>query len=129
MHTLQLTILKEDILENNYKCSDNCPITKALRRAGSKWTDVGGIADENGRRIMSSSCNDNYNESYKELLTKLFSMYNSEEFQNTLESASDKTYFIQQIEVPPAPVLESFTHTLTWSAKDAMMYELNNLLN
>ena len=34
MKQITLTILKEDILLNNYLHSDECPITKALHKAG-----------------------------------------------------------------------------------------------
>lgn len=70
---IELKILKKDMLLDNYLDHNSCPITKALHRAGYKYLfDCGDIIDEKNNTIAN-----NDNKSYKELLIKLFGMYNS----------------------------------------------------
>lgn len=98
---ITITILAEDILLNNYMNCDECPITKALHRAGySELKDTGSIEGElDGVYICIASTN---NDSYREMLTKLFGMYNSE---------FDYEMRVKGVMVEPIPA-EDFTHTL-----------------
>jgi len=72
---ITITILKENILQNSYFDSRNCPISRALKRAGYEGLqDCGYIVGTlDGEKVEIDTCN----EDYHALLTKLFSMYNS----------------------------------------------------
>jgi len=98
MNKLTITILKEDILLDNYLDKHNCPITKALQRVGKTgWVENGGnIRDENYVIVM-----DYDNQSFRDLRTKLFDMYGS--FSDTFKHHKDT-----------ATPVESFEHTLEW---------------
>jgi hypothetical protein len=67
----KLTILKEDILKDNYLRSSQCPITKALRRAGFPRLKEGGseivVDDQWLNRFVAKTP--------QELQDKLFAMY------------------------------------------------------
>ena len=98
---LVLTIFKKDILQDNYMDSDNCPLTKAYRRAGKNWTDEG--IDINTR------CSDivityKENKSYKKLVDTLIAMYMS--FSKDRQSNSNNP----QKKLP----VKRFTHTLIY---------------
>jgi len=100
---ITLNILKEDIVLDNYLNSDNCPITKALHRAGyNNLKDTGSIEGIINEKIIDIS--EDNNESYKQLLTKLFSMYAW--FNTTFTNSSTGLDII-----PINP--ESFEHTIT----------------
>jgi hypothetical protein len=103
MKQITLTILAEDILLDNYMNSKNCPITRALHRAGElKLGDSGYINgwDKEGNWVVIN--NDNF--SYRKLVIKLFSMYLS--FNNSFKTSGD-------VILTPIPV-EDFVHTITY---------------
>lgn len=107
MKTITLTILAEDILLDNYKDYKECPITKALHRAGYlNLEDIGFISgkDNDGNNIIIDNHGMLYNDTYNDLIVKLFGMYNS---------ISYKTFNIEGIVIPSIPV-ETFIHTLIY---------------
>jgi len=96
MNKLTLKIEREDILANSYVDTKNCPITKALQRAGKdKWQDSGirivvvGIVDDERITIL-----DTDNLSYCELVTKVMEQYS--------------------LKYKDINLVESFEHTLEW---------------
>lgn len=99
-NTLKITILKKDILLNNYMFWEKCPITKALHRAGRKdLFDTGFIENGNGYPFIPSN-----NDSYINLLTKLYGMYNYQFNQNCGVSNN----------ICPKIPVRTFTHILIW---------------
>jgi hypothetical protein len=101
MKTIDLTILKEDILLDNYMDSRNCPITKALARVGRP-----DVYDQGEIRIDEDVIDD-CNQTYFDLVAKLFGMYNSMKEDDSYKCRV-KGY------TPPAIPVETFTHTLIW---------------
>lgn len=74
----KLKILAEDIMNYGYYNSSNCPITRALQRAGfENYEDHGvHIKDTDGTLIISSEEDkDLYDENYKNLVNRVISMY------------------------------------------------------
>ena len=103
MKTITLTILKEDILLDNYMDSGECPITKALRRAGHPNLYDRGYITGQDNNYEEVHIIDNNNESYNDLLKKLYGMYNS--------LGNDYKHNYELIESIP---IETFTHTLIY---------------
>lgn len=69
---VELHILRQDILDNDYINPEYCPITRALARAGyPNLSDHGTHIEDNKRRII---CGDRSND-YCELSTTVASMY------------------------------------------------------
>lgn len=103
---IRLTILKEDILLDNYMDSNHCPITKALIRAGyTELCDKGMIQGTiNGKEVNLSGSN---NVSYRDLLMKLSGMYNSFT-RYGLMHVGEKP----EQDTPEAEEPETFTHVL-----------------
>lgn len=107
MKKIILNILKENILLDNYMHYNECPITKALQRAGHvEAFDMGSINGRiNGEEVYISSKN---NASYKELLTKLYGMYNS------FTSNGGEEYLLSG-EIIPEPIeVEDFTAVIEY---------------
>ena len=107
MKTITLTILAEDILLNNYRDYEECPITKALHRAGYlNLQDIGFISgrDNDGNDITIDNNGIVYNDTYNNLLVKLFGMYNN---------TSNRGYNIKGY-IIPAILVETFVHTLIY---------------
>lgn len=77
MTKLKITILASDILENNYTDAYNCPITKALARAGRPdlYECVGIFKKESEGHSSSDELILDSRE-YRELSDILFGMYN-----------------------------------------------------
>ena len=103
MKTITLTILEEDILLDNYLNSDSCPITKALNRADNpNLYDRGYITgtDSYGEKIHII---DNENESYNDLIVKLYGMYN--------KMGNDYKHNFELVKSIP---VETFIHTLIY---------------
>jgi hypothetical protein len=71
MKQIKLQILLEDLKTTSYRDSKDCPITRALKRAGYvDWKDVGlGIDDENGDEIVGID-----NLTYERLANKVLGM-------------------------------------------------------
>ena len=107
MKTITLTILAEDILLDNYKDYKDCPITKALHRAGYlNLEDIGFISgtDNDGNKITIDNNGIVYNDTYNNLVVKLFGMYNT---------ISYRHFNIKGVVIPSIPV-ETFVHTLIY---------------
>lgn len=109
---IQLEILEEEILLDNYDISKRCPITKALHRAGyPNYFEVGGYIEhktsDNGRGTLIAKRRGN--DSYIDLVVKLFGMYNS--FSSELHTLTDS--YGREI-APKAIPVTSFKHTLTF---------------
>lgn len=69
---VELHILREDILDNDYMNTKYCPITRALARAGYPYlSDHGTHIQDNKRRFI---CGDSSND-YFELSTTVANMY------------------------------------------------------
>jgi hypothetical protein len=108
MGVITITILKEDILLNNYHDADECPITKALHRAGYiELHDVGRIHGELNSDYISINHRDN--STYRDLILKLFGMYNSMEVNEDNEL---KTTINNKLITPEPIIIEDFTHTI-----------------
>lgn len=101
MPKIELEILAEDILLDNYMDAYKCPITKALHRAGYSDAIDSGTIELNGYDLI------NYNnKSYCELIDKLFGMYNSINSKYGIFRSARGV-------MNPIPV-ESFKHTLEY---------------
>ncbi len=99
MKKIILNILAQDILEARYLDSEDCPITRALSRAGfPEYEDAGEILDENGVAIATIENNN----SYVELVKKLFGMYHTKD---------GRPYKLRGYLSEPTPI-EDFEHTL-----------------
>lgn len=107
---ITITILAEDILLDNYTNSSECPITKALHRAGyTELKDTGNIKGElDGEYI---SIHHRENESYEALLLKMFGMINS--FTSNIHQAVF-TSKGNDLFIPEAIPVEDFTHTIVF---------------
>ncbi len=74
MH-IQLKILASDILEGDYLDSRDCPITRALRREGLPYKDLGvEIIDKNREVIVNCE-----NPSYQALAEKVVGMFSTKD--------------------------------------------------
>lgn len=103
MSQIKLEIKAEDILLDNYFDSENCPITKALHRAG--YTDLKhtGIVIIDKEDIFPST-----NSSYESLLEKLYGMYAS-------SSKVNRNWVISFKDGPIKPIpVKDFTHILEY---------------
>jgi hypothetical protein len=100
---ITITILAEDIHKNSYFYADKCPITRALHRAGyNGLRDSGFIMGKLDDEEVDIDSNNN--EDYRDMLQKLFSMY------NTKEGANDHTHGIGE---PATPIpIEDFDVTI-----------------
>lgn len=100
---IKLTILAEDILLDNYFNCRECPITKALARAGyPELQDIGRIVGAiNGISIEITREN---NDSYLKLTNRLYSMY---------KSISSKYHLIFGQVSRSSPV-KTFTHIINF---------------
>ena len=96
---IKLTILAKDVLENDYLNSNNCPITRALQRAGFKgWEDCGTeIQDENDKSVITDE-----NATYRVLQQTVMGMYR----------AKDKTIYTNKTGVVKSVPIEDFEHLL-----------------
>lgn len=105
---IELEILKEDILLNNYFSVYECPITRAFHRSGyHTYFDAGIEIRERIGLEHTVIANVRRNQSYVDLLVKLFGMYKS----LTKEEYKIVDVNLNIIHLKSIPV-QSFTHTL-----------------
>lgn len=76
MTTVNLQILAKDILETNYFISNDCAITRALKRADIEACDVDGEIS-NGKTGRGRTTIDGSNKTYQNLSWKVICMYMS----------------------------------------------------
>ncbi len=101
MTTITLNILAKDILENSYVESDECPITRALERAGyTEYCDAGTCITK--KDTLEDLITDE-NETYLSLVTKVCQMYNTKNNNNKDWYFDDST-----VKIP----IKDFEHTL-----------------
>lgn len=98
---IHLEIKAEDIPK--YRVANECPITKALRRAGHNWKDVGVyIEDGDTGKIVSGKGN----ESYSNLVKKVVSMY------HTYKISHGETVSARSLELARPIPIEDFEYDL-----------------